>query len=335
MLFGVSFFAFISTLAAQPNSSVEPPLAGRPSQFSNIVGSYTIAVSAQPVEVPVEEPITLRVTISGTGPARYQPNRKHLKLFPENWARDFYVEEVPDEDRILPEGGAWEFVYRLRPRHQKVTSIGGIKLVYYQPPGGTGAGRFQTAYPDDAISIRVTPPLPPPEVPADLPVRTAPPSFYELPDSAAVLTAWPVTSMLPDWLVVVLLAAPPLVTVAGVRCWRSLFPVGRRRHGREQSRAARRALAELQVATGQPVWVVFANYLRERLDFPAEEPTPAEVQGFLRRRGASRTMAVKFAALFGMCDATRFAGPAAMAPADLRQEAGQLIRALEDDLCEP
>src|SRR5947209_20450535 len=87
-------------LSAQPSS--DPPLTGRPAQFSNIVGRYTIAATATPTEVPVEEPITLRVTIKGSGPPKYEPNRKHLHLFPERWANDFYIEPVPAEDRVQP-----------------------------------------------------------------------------------------------------------------------------------------------------------------------------------------------------------------------------------------
>src|SRR5262245_23101711 len=86
-----------ATLPAQP--AVDPPVAGRPAQFSNIVGSYAISASAAPTEVPVEEPTTLRVTITGSGPAKYQPSRKSLHLFPDRWANDFYVEPVPSEDR--------------------------------------------------------------------------------------------------------------------------------------------------------------------------------------------------------------------------------------------
>ena len=67
-----------TTLAAEPMAqpTAAPPLTGRPAQFSDIVGSYTIAVTAAPTKVPVEEPITLRITIHGTGPSQYQPRHK-------------------------------------------------------------------------------------------------------------------------------------------------------------------------------------------------------------------------------------------------------------------
>jgi hypothetical protein len=324
--------ALPTTLVAQGPSS-EPPLAGRPAQFSNIVGSYTIRADVEPAQVPVEEPITLRVTLAGRGPAKYQPERKHLKIFPDAWSKDFYVEPVPGEDRLLPEEGAWIFVYRLRPKHEQITAIDGIKLVYYQPPTSKALGRFQTTY-AEPIAITVKP-RQAKELSNDLPLRTAPDSFFELPDSAAVLTPWPMLPTVPQWLICLVLLAPPLVAVAGVRCWRALAPAGHARRNGEHSHAARRALKALQAAEGMPVWVVWTAYLRERLDFPAEEPTPAEVRHFLRRRGVSRTVAEKLALFLGTCDAARFAGPGTAQAGSLREEASKLIGALEEDLCAP
>src|SRR5579864_6942646 len=132
--------------AAGQTPSFDPPLANRPAQFSNIVGAYRISAAAEPTEVAVEKPITLRVTIAGRGPAKYQPERKYLKIFSDSLSRSFYVEAAPQEDRLRPDEGTWQFVYRLAPRHEKVSAIDGIKLVYYQPPSGKTAGRFQTAY---------------------------------------------------------------------------------------------------------------------------------------------------------------------------------------------
>ncbi len=316
--------------AAQP--PLEPPLAGRPAPFSNIVGSYTIAANATPTEVPVEAPITLRITIQGQGPAKYQPNRKYLKLFPERWANDFYIEPVPAEDRAQPAQHTWLFVWRLRPKHRQITAIDGIKLVYYEPTR-QGGGRFQTEY-ADAIPIKVTAPRPAPALPENVPVRVLPPSFYELPAADAILTPPSSATAWPAWLLIVLLLVPPLLTIVGVRCAQRLAPD---RGGRrpQHSGAARRALAALCVAGDDPVWIVFGRYLRERLDFPAVEPTPAEVRRFVRRRGASRPMADKLAAFLDACDKARFAGPASDGAAALRDEAGRLIHALEDDLCVP
>jgi hypothetical protein len=311
----------------------EPPLAGRPLQFSNIVGKYRIGVSAEPVTIPVEEPITLRVVITGQGPAKYQPSRRFLKLFPERWAQDFYIETVPDEDRADPGQNSWQFVYRLRPKHERVAAIDGIKLVYYEP-GQNGGGKFQT---DNAepVAIKVKPRRAAPPIPDGVPTRTAPASFYELPDAAAMLTTWPEASPAPLWLLIMLLLVPPLMTLACMRGWRRLFPDAHDHRRRERSRAAQRALQALAAADGEAAWLVFSRYLHERLDFPAEEPTPSEVKRFLRRRGASRPIAEKLAAFLATCDAARFAGTLTNGAGPLRDEVSHLIHALEDDLCTP
>src|SRR5271155_5188084 len=67
-------FALLSAFAQPP--SIDPPIVGRPDDFSNIVGKYDIQASAEPTDVRVEEPITLRIRIIGSGPEKYEPNRK-------------------------------------------------------------------------------------------------------------------------------------------------------------------------------------------------------------------------------------------------------------------
>src|SRR4051812_4520755 len=186
-------------VAAQPTSA--PPLAGRPAQFSNVVGRYSVSAAASPAEVRVEEPVTLRAPTRGSGPADSRPSRKHLKLFPERWASDFYVEPVPAEDRALPEQNTWEFVWRLRPQHRKVPAIDGIKLVYYEP-GQSGAGKYQTDY-AEPIALIVTAPRPAALAPDNVPVRMLPASFYEPPATDAVL-APPAESAWSSWLLAVL-----------------------------------------------------------------------------------------------------------------------------------
>jgi len=317
-------FWFNSSLAAQ-----EPPLANRPAQFSNIVGSYTIAVRAAPLDVPVEEPITLHVTIAGKGPAKYAPDRKHLKLLPESWARDFYVEPMPDDDRLSPDAGTWDFAYRLRPKHTKVTAIDGIKLVYYEP-AGKGGGKFQTRY-ADPIEIAVKPRRAAPDIPEHLAVRTAPESFYELPSADVVMTEWERPWSLPVWVLIALGIGPPLLTVLAV------YSVGRSKLGRHRKRelsaAAKHAVGLLGSADGGPVWTVLCRYLRDRLSYPAAEATPDEARRFLRRHGASRAIADQVAAVLGACDTARFGGPAAAAGPE-RANVARLIGLLEDDLCD-
>ena len=304
----------------------EPPLANRPAQFSNIVGSYSIEVRATPREVPVEEPVTLHVTLTGKGPAKYQPDRKHLKLFPESWAGEFYIEPVPDQDRASPEEGTWDLVYRLRPKHTKATAIDGIKLVYYDP----AARKYQTRY-AEPIEITVKPRQPAPELPGNLLVKTAPASFYELASAESMQAVWSGPWTLPAWALVGSVVGSPLLSLVGVWLVRRFGRAGRRRH--ERSAAAGAALESLTVAHGEPVWQILARYLRERVGYPAAEATPDEVRRFLRRHGASRAVADQVAAVLRSCDTARFASPVIAAGPD-RAVVARLIDTLEDDLCD-
>ena len=60
----VLIVALYSPVFAQ-SVSIDPPVADRPEDFSNIVGKYTIKVTVEPTEVHVEQPITLRIYITG------------------------------------------------------------------------------------------------------------------------------------------------------------------------------------------------------------------------------------------------------------------------------
>src|SRR5438552_10170266 len=100
-------------LSAQDVEVEIPPVT--PPNFSQVVGKYRLSSVATPTEVFVEEPITLKVYITGTGPVKYRPERKNLHIFPEDLADNFHLEAVAEQDKVFPEKGLWEFVYRLRP----------------------------------------------------------------------------------------------------------------------------------------------------------------------------------------------------------------------------
>src|SRR5262249_7196761 len=79
----------------------EPPSAAPP-DFSQIVGLYKIETEAAPTELRVEEPLMLTVRIIGEGPAKYQPNREHLRLFPDGVGDEFHIEPLKERDRFEP-----------------------------------------------------------------------------------------------------------------------------------------------------------------------------------------------------------------------------------------
>ncbi len=302
----------------------DPPLVGRPEEFSNIVGKYTIDISADPLEVPVEEPITLRIRITGVGPQKYEPKREHLRILPD-WTDDFYVENVLDEDRVQKDDKTWLFVYRLRPKHVNIKEIDGLKFIYYDPEY-RGKTKF-VSRPIDPIAISVKPKR---DLTTAVETPTAvPDSFYEIDDSQNLL-AHTTPFFVSPVAMALTLAIPPLACMIGALAWRWIFPTEAQRKMRHRSQSAQRALAQLP--SSEPAWIILRRYLHERFDFAVDDPTPPDVSVFLKRRGFAKERCAAAAAFFAKCDAVRYTD-ASIDPQTLRNDAARLIHALEADPC--
>lgn len=309
-------------LVVQPGP-ITPPIEGRPDDFSNIVGDYTIDISAAPLAVAVNEPITLQVQIRGVGPAQFEPQRKYLHVLPD-WERLFHVEPVPDEDRVLRDKNTWLFVYRLRPKVVKVNFIDGVRLACYDPK----SRKYETRY-ADPVKIVVKPqPDEPPNIVAKL---EAPESFWRLDEGSDVLTnAGPAFSPAP-WHIAVALLVPPLVCLGGFLAWRQWHPDDARERARRRRHAAQTALANLR-ANRTFAWVVVREYLYQRFAFAVDDPTPDDVADFLKRRGFAIDRCNEALVFFRSCDAIRFAqGTTSHEP--LSDAASRLIETLEADPC--
>ena len=120
----------IYTESAPLALEVKPlPTEGRPALFNGMVGNFSIAVSADPVNVRVGEPITLTITVSSTGwveniffpPLRYQPLL--LNRF-----------EIPSE-RSLPQRNEKSKTYTqtIRPLSEEIDEIPPIQLAFFSP----------------------------------------------------------------------------------------------------------------------------------------------------------------------------------------------------------
>lgn len=308
---------------AQP-TAIDPPIAGRPVDFSNIVGRYEIKATAAPRTIPVEGSILLTIDIIGEGPAKYEPTRNALKLIPASWENDFHIQGMPAEDRVMRDEKAWRFVYRLKPKHVDVKAIPLIRLHYYDP-SQPEKNRFQIEY-AGPISIKVTPRPEPP--PIEIEDEALPDSFYGRASSEKVLQSMPVYELNATRLVA-WLTLSPIACVVAVWLYRRSHPSRKVHVRRHQNGSAQRALASLPSA---PPWHVVASYLRERLDFPALDGTPSEVMTFLKQRGIALSLCRQSRAFFEACDAARFTSSAAQEDW-LVEEAKRLIVALEADPC--
>jgi hypothetical protein len=267
----------------------EPPLAGRPANFSHIVGGFRIQSQAQPRAVEVEKPVLLTVRIQGEGDPRFLPQRKLLKIFPEGFDDQFFVEDLAELDRTFAAEKTWEFIYRLRPKTAEVEFIPSLKLVFYHP----GRKRYTTT---------VTEPIPltvksAAQAEVKLPVKTilAPESFFETASVQAMLGwQWQPTSA---WK-----AAAELLALA------CLILVGSRYLLRGRQRAPRKtALLSIDYAgsVGQ-LRGALHHYLQHRFHLPQARWTGTEMVQRLRRLGLERPLLESLQAFLARCDAARF-----------------------------
>jgi hypothetical protein len=309
------------------------PQTNRPANLSGAAGLYTIQVRATPTTVRVEDPITLtiRIVSQKPGPWKYPPERDKLKLFPPDLEKDFFVEPLPEEDRVLPGEKAWEFSWRLLPKSEKVARIPEPEFVYYR-----------TVDPQDFTVAEGARSIPLTVKPRQATVLTGPSPARERFEQVAEgdhLLAQGLSDEL--WWAVVIggLALPPLVCLAAYFGWRQAFPEAAERLRRRRSQALKIALRQLRrlgpAAAPAQVRFIVVDYLRAYLHLPPGEPTPAELKQALLPAGLTNDQAEQAVALVHTCDAARFAPAADSRAQDLSTAASRLLQTLEAELCAP
>ncbi len=322
----------------------EPPAANQPEYFNGAVGLYTVQMFADRTQVTVGQPIRLLIRITGHAPsADHLPERPNLRRLPkfEPRAGLFQIEYLKEQDRkpLLPGARAvailgaapggplpvlvavadrptWEFAYRLRPLKTYVKEIPSWPFIFYRPPvHGRGMGSYQTVY-VPRITLEVTPQarVTAREVQGGTADRR-PEQLYQIVEGSAVLRRddlleWPEPGALAAILAVCLLI-PPILAVIAYRVWRAWNPDAARLARLRRSRAAERALKALRQppaeeparhATG-----IVAAYLRERLDLPPADPTPAEVAAHLEHTRISPELVRRIVGFFETCEKACYA----------------------------
>jgi hypothetical protein len=321
----VLFFFSVSAVGAQ-DVAVAPPKLGQPSDFSEVVGVFQITAGAMPTTVAVEEPLTLTVTITGSAEPPYVPTRDKLRIFSDEVQRSFFVEPIAESEK----NGSWQFVYRLRPKQMQVKLVPSLKLVYYSPR----QRRYQTAY-SDAIPLTVTARRDAEVSVPGLRVVQAPASFYELSklDTSDSTFAMAFIQQSPRNLLR-LAAAPPLLCLVGAWWWRRRqLRIGDR--ARESRKLLEQTTAKLAHSSQEATDVtrLVTEYLRSRMEFPAQEPTPKEVERWLKRRGIAKPTRERWRQLLNGYDAGRFAPGSDSKQVVVVPEAVELIRILENETC--
>ena len=105
------------------------PLPTRPTGFSGGVGRFNVKAELDKTEVKANDPVTLKVTVSGTGNLQLikQPEVKFPKDF------DVYDPKVTNKTRLTTNGLEGNIVYEFLavPRHQGKFEIPALEYVYY------------------------------------------------------------------------------------------------------------------------------------------------------------------------------------------------------------
>lgn len=105
------------------------PLPQRPANFSGGVGKFSITAQLDKTEVKANDPVTLRVVVSGVG------NMKLLKQPEVDFPKDFdkYDAKVTDKSKLTSNGveGSMIYDFLIVPRHQGKYEIPPVKFTYY------------------------------------------------------------------------------------------------------------------------------------------------------------------------------------------------------------
>ena len=114
------------------------PLPQRPANFSGGVGKFTISAQFDKTETKANDPVSMRVIISGTG------NLKLLKLPVINVPKDFdkYEPKVTDKTKLTSSGIEGSMIYDVLivPRHQGKYEIPPVEFTYFD----TSENAFKT-----------------------------------------------------------------------------------------------------------------------------------------------------------------------------------------------
>jgi len=107
------------------------PEQGRPEEFTGVVGRFQLSVEAQPTQVAVGDPVTLRVLVQGEGNmAAVQPLQVDAAA-----GVKLYDPKVEEEERITNGvyGGRRLFEYILIPEQGGTLNIPPLRFAYFDP----------------------------------------------------------------------------------------------------------------------------------------------------------------------------------------------------------
>ena len=337
-------FTFFSTGSQPVTLRTEPidveilplPSDGRPGDFGGAVGRYSVSASVDPRTAPELEPVTLTVTISGTGNVRTVPEPQLPEL------QDFKVyESGTSTDTSAKSGlvsGVKRYEYVLVPQSSGTKTIPGAALSYFDP----GEGAYRSSETSD-ITLEVTAATVD-AAKVDLPVRAAISRLgrdirYIREPSTALRPAPVPVHRRASFLLLQLL--PPCVLAAVVVAKRKkdrlATDAGFARHVRAPAeakkalRAARDGLGQGSAADAcSAIAKALTDFIGNRWNVQAGGMTLAEIAATLERAGAEPGLVERVRDVLSVCDLGRFAAGAGGVEVErLLREAEVCIGAIE------
>ena len=127
---GGSGYVEVKKQIQAPGIEIEvDPLPARPDNFSGGVGRFTMKAEIDKTELKANDPLTIRVTISGTGNLKLI--KEPLVKFPKDF--DTYDAKMTDKSHLTVSGleGSMVYEYLAVPRHQGLFTIPPVEFVYY------------------------------------------------------------------------------------------------------------------------------------------------------------------------------------------------------------
>jgi len=318
------------TVTAEPiEVEVLPiPTAGRPASFSGAVGRFSLDVTAQPAAVAAGDPVTLGVTVRGSGSLAQAappsvPATDGLKLYP------------PTESQGTDAGQGVvtrRFEQVVIPERPGVVTIPAIEFAYFDP----AAERFVTERGPEVV-VTVSPrTTAAPDVVVGAPAPRVEPKREELGRDIVFIkddpgTLRPIGTEAHHTFWFWLLQLVPLALLAGVVTWdRRRERLGgdpRLARFAGAGAAAKRAIA----AASDPDAVAraYVEYLAAKLDLAPGAVTPDVVRSRLASAGVGEVIVADAADLLAASEHDRYRPAATADAAPLRERAARIVAALE------
>src|SRR5947209_2673113 len=138
--FSLLFFLPAGIVAQPVEEKLEPPVSGKPEEFTGAVGIFHVSATLSATTAQVGQPVlfTLRVTADQKPLAR--PGRPRLDSDMEIAMRFFVETPDPAEKEI---GRTWEFYYLLKPRSTAVKEVPEVPFYFFDPAAGQDSSGYQ------------------------------------------------------------------------------------------------------------------------------------------------------------------------------------------------